>query len=215
MSNDVQRCPREHANPPPEIALRATTRVENLLRSPPRLARRVGRSLHGLPGLAPARHHPRGGPDELGRPGLTAAREIELPNRIRGAVRRRPRSLRPTSATHDSLFKERMPRSSRHTPRRTPGGAGALGSRRRARFGEPAKPSRSVFGSGRSAERTSDASSLVTRRRACEHARRAGRGLPAERAVTRPSAWARRSLERRSSRPRVEPVSPGPLDRAA
>jgi hypothetical protein len=83
-------------------------------------ARRVDRSLCGLPGLAPARHHLRGGPDELGRPGLSAAREIELPNRNWGAVRRRPRSRSTDICNPRFCCQGTDAPSSRYTPRRIP-----------------------------------------------------------------------------------------------
>lgn len=150
--------------------------------------------------LACARRHSRSGLDELGRlprggTALRRAASVRCVPGVWGTARWRPRSSRPMSAAHDSIFKDERPLVTVHSAP-IPHGAGALGSRRWTRFGEPAEPDRRrSLPRDRSAVRTSDASSL--------------RGLPGgtlPRPPARPAG--------RAKRPRVVPESLGLLRRA-
>lgn len=165
------------------------------LRSPPRpWARRTGNAPRRSPSVLPRRDVTRvRGPDELGRPPFTGrlARSARGSPGVWGTARRRPRSHRPMSAAHDSVFKTNA-HSSRHTPRRFPTTrepsvhADGLASASR-RTG-----ARRVVPRDRVAVRTSDAPSL--------------RGLPGgtlPRPPARPAG--------RTRRPRVVPESLGLL----
>jgi hypothetical protein len=115
----------------------------------------------------PARASPAPGHDELGHPHPPSRTTRRLPwqgflTRVGAGGAVTPVTFRPTSATHDFVYKERVPRLPRTTPRRIPRGTGALGftTEKLASAGRRVDTER--FFPARLVRRTSDASSPIS-----------------------------------------------------
>jgi hypothetical protein len=129
-------------------------------RAAPTASQRSGRA-------RPARASPAQRHDELGHPHPPSRTTRWLPwqgflTRVGAGGAVTPVTFRPTSATHDFVYKERVPRLPRTTPRRIPRGTGALGFTTETLASAGRRVDTERFFPARLVRRTSDASSPIS-----------------------------------------------------